>query len=242
MSIVYASDGLLSESRFQVTKYLHSHLDKNPAYCIVDVGGGANPWYAHSQYVVDIVPVETRKTICGDLNDPLTWEKVRAVQPDFIICTHLLEDVRDPFFIMAEMSRSAKAGYISMPTKHQELSRQESIFYVGHCHHRWIYTLQGDVLKAIAKMPIVNYWASAFSLFRKLCSVPYLTKRLDILGLFWPAMPDLPWLDTKKGQEPRELGFIWENSFSWECINSDYAGGNYKELANLYMHELRDGL
>lgn len=242
MPIVYASDGILEENRACVASYLQKKREQDPNYTIVDIGGGANPWFPNADYVVDIVPVKNRETICGDLNDTTTWEKVRHLQPDFLICTHVLEDIRDPFFVIDEMCRSSKAGYVSTPTKHQEFSRQESIFYVGHCHHRWIYTLHNNTLKTVAKMPIVNYWASAFFLFRKLCAVPYFQRKLDILGLFWPAMPDLPWLDKRKGLEPRELGFIWEGDFEYSCINNDYAGASYKDLATLYFKELRDGL
>lgn len=248
MSIVYASDGLRHESRAYVAAYLDKKLEENADYCIVDIGGGANPWYPHTKYIVDIVSYENterereRENINGDLHDSSLWDKVRAVHPDFIICTHVLEDIRDPFFVIDEICRSAPAGYISMPTKHQEFSRQESLFYVGHCHHRWIYTLDDNVLKAIAKMPIVNYWAPIFTFFRKLCTISLLRQKLDILGYFWPAMPDLPWLDTKKGRESRELGFIFEGGFDWQYINGDFAGTSYKELANLYMHELKSGL
>jgi hypothetical protein len=232
----------MKDTRAYVTEYLDEKKKNDPNFCVVDVGGAGNPWYPRSNYIVDMNPTEGRDIICGDINNSSTWETIRSINPDFIICTHVLEDIRNPFYVMDEIQRSSPAGYISFPTKHQELTRQESIFYVGYCHHRWIYTLAGEQLRVLSKMPITKYWSSAFYLFRKICSFKMLRKRLTIRGLFWPAVGDIPWLNKKKGHEQRELGFIWEKEFVYSIVNNDYAGYNFEALADLYTLQLRDGL
>ena len=39
---------------------------------------------------------------------------------DFAICSHTLEDVRDPLHVCAELMRVAKAGYIEVPSRVKE--------------------------------------------------------------------------------------------------------------------------
>ena len=41
---------------------------------------------------------------------------------DFVICSHTLEDVRDPIWVCSEMARIAKAGYIEVPSRLEEQS------------------------------------------------------------------------------------------------------------------------
>jgi hypothetical protein len=76
MSIIFYSDGLIKENRAYITKYLDEKRRNDPNFCIVDVGGGANPWYPRSNYIVDMNPVKGRDIICGDVNDSSTWKNI----------------------------------------------------------------------------------------------------------------------------------------------------------------------
>ena len=60
-------------------------------------------------------------------------------QFDFALCTHVLEDLRDPIWVCSEISRIAKAGYIEVPSRIVEQSLGvEHPHYAGYYHHRWL--------------------------------------------------------------------------------------------------------
>src|SRR5262249_54127295 len=40
---------------------------------------------------------------------------------DYSVCSHLLEDVRDPVAVLRELSRVARAGYIEAPSRAREI-------------------------------------------------------------------------------------------------------------------------
>src|SRR5882672_7429871 len=79
---------------------------------------------------------------------------------DFCYARHVLEDMANPFHLIAEMSRVAKAGYIETPSPICELARgvdAGSPLYRGYNHHRWIVWDNDGELTFIAKYPIVEY-------------------------------------------------------------------------------------
>ena len=60
-------------------------------------------------------------------------------QFDFALCTHVLEDLRDPIWVCSEISRIAKAGSIEVPSRVEEQSLGvEHPRYAGYYHHRWL--------------------------------------------------------------------------------------------------------
>jgi SAM-dependent methyltransferase len=64
---------------------------------------------------------------------------------DFVVCSHVLEDVRDPLRVCAEMMRVGRAGYIETPSR-----IGESILWngmVGAAHHRWFVEAEGQTLR-----------------------------------------------------------------------------------------------
>src|SRR5689334_2177711 len=86
----------------------------SPTAVVVDVGGGASP-FPRADYVIDALPYDARETL-GRLNVGIeprftreTWRQLdlcdRKPWPfpdkffDFSVCSHLLEDVRDPIWI-----------------------------------------------------------------------------------------------------------------------------------------------
>jgi hypothetical protein len=67
---------------------------------------------------------------------------------DFAICSHLLEDVRDPIWICRELCRVAKAGYIEAPSRLlEQCLGVENPCYAGYYQHRWLITLDGNRLE-----------------------------------------------------------------------------------------------
>jgi ubiquinone/menaquinone biosynthesis C-methylase UbiE len=55
---------------------------------------------------------------------------------DFLICSHTLEDLRDPIRVCREINRVAKAGYIEVPSRAMEtIFGLEHRGYPGYYHH-----------------------------------------------------------------------------------------------------------
>jgi hypothetical protein len=127
---------------------------------VVDVGGGAAP-FPRADHVIDALPFDdagrgsdgsahrglgatarysreqwTRVDLC----DRRPWPFADGAF-DFAVCSHLLEDVRDPVWVCSELARIAKAGYIEVPSRVEEQSRGvENPTYAGYSHHRWLIT------------------------------------------------------------------------------------------------------
>src|SRR5579862_8907000 len=134
---------------------------------VVDVGGGAAP-FPRANYVIDAMPFEKAGTgsdgnihqklgiepryseerwIQTDLCDRRPWP-IADRSFDFAICSHLLEDIRDPIWVCSELCRIAKAGYIEVPSRVVEQSKGvENPRHAGYYHHRWLVTRQQDRLE-----------------------------------------------------------------------------------------------
>jgi|GEM_PF-687697 len=269
MGIIQYGIEAFGPSRQRALAYLAKRKQKNPGYTVLDVGGASKPWA--DEYVDAYVDIKsfatTKRVFLGNICEPEIWDEVMAAHGrfDFVICTHVLEDIRDPVFVVRQMRRLARAGFIAMPTKHFEFTNNESRFLTGCSHHRWIYTIQtpGDTtrrrggtvsappgenphLVAMAKLPVVQCWQSPVSgLLALLCGVPgagrFVTAACRRLRLL-PAVPRLPWLLPSLGRGQLELGFLWEDSFDFKVVNNDYAGRSTAELSSLYVTALDAGM
>jgi len=117
---------------------------------VLDIGGWARPW-ARADFVVDALPYETRGVdgadgagaerftaaswMIADVNKPLPFSDK---QFDYVTCSHVLEDIRDPLRLCEEMQRVSKAGYLETPSRTMEtIYELEGRGYAGYCHHRW---------------------------------------------------------------------------------------------------------
>ena len=125
-----------------------------PTALVVDVGGGASP-FPRADHVLDAICFEQRAAL-GEMEvagarrySKETWHQLDLCDHrpwpfpdeffDFAVCSHLLEDVRDPLWICHEMCRVAKAGYVEFPSRVVEQSLGvEHPCYAGYHHHRWL--------------------------------------------------------------------------------------------------------
>lgn len=133
-------------------------LDELPGTSLVlDVGGWAEP-DPRADWVIDVGPYETRnwyRTLGAEIGGrpervrPETWVERDVCDPepwpfaddqfDFVLCTQMLEDVRDPIRVCLEIARVGKAGYLETPSAATELTRGvESPLWCGWKHHRWL--------------------------------------------------------------------------------------------------------
>ena len=138
-------------------------LDRiRPDDVVLDVGGWARP-FNRADYVLDAMPYETRgwygsaapaqggrterftkdtwiqRDVCTHEPFPFSDKSI-----DFVICSHTLEDVRDPIWVCHEMVRVAKAGYVEVPSRLAESSRGIEPGLVGWSHHRWLIDIAGE--------------------------------------------------------------------------------------------------
>ena len=143
---------------------------------VVDVGGGAAP-FPRADYVIDALPfaklgagsdgniherlgVSPRysedRWIQVDLCDRRPWP-IADKAFDFAICSHLLEDIRDPIWVCSELRRIAKAGYIEVPSRVVEQSKGvENPRHAGFYHHRWLVTRSENGLELRHKPHVLH--------------------------------------------------------------------------------------
>ncbi len=159
---------------------LRSNLPKlaeitRPLARVLDVGGGRHPFNL-ATHVMDLKPYEERD-VHGALDGEMerrftaeTWIVHDACAPpwpfpdkffDYTFCSHLLEDVRDPIGVAAELVRVSKAGYIETPSRPREIFAKARLFEarllagqmpeIGFRHHRWFVEIDGDHVRFYAK-------------------------------------------------------------------------------------------
>lgn len=132
-------------------------------FTVIDIGGSANNWC--SKHVDAIVDFNTPSGVHDgirffkmDITHPSSWVEIQEYVKlngkfDFSICTHTLEDIMNPGFVIEKLSDVSKEGYIAVPSKFRELSRIEGN-YRGYIHHRWIFINSNGIFKGFPK---INY-------------------------------------------------------------------------------------
>lgn len=119
---------------------------------VLDVGAWANP-LPRADWVIDLEPYETRGLYGGAARGDERFSKQTWIQRDicarepwpfadgqfdFAICSHVLEDIRDPVWVCSELERVAKAGYVEVPSRIEEQTHGFEGPWTGWSHHRWI--------------------------------------------------------------------------------------------------------
>ncbi|HYI38564.1 MAG TPA: methyltransferase domain-containing protein [Thermoleophilaceae bacterium] len=137
---------------------------------VLDVGGWAKP-LTRADWVLDVMPYATRGLLGSDGDGPErfgeeTWVErdicdrtpwpFEDDQFDFVVCSHVLEDIRDPLWVASELSRVAKAGYVEVPSRLEEQSRGLQGDWVGWGHHHWLIELEGDRFDFLFKPHIIH--------------------------------------------------------------------------------------
>lgn len=180
---------------------------------VIDIGGGKEKHISDKfrtiTAIADILPAPeedegvTLDWFSGDLNLPEVWNKIlRHVEHegkfDFAICTHTLEDLRNPLLAAQMLPYVAKAGIITFPSIHAEARRFEILgSYRGWRHHRWIHKViesDEEAPKILAFPKLAIFEKRAFS---KVAS----------------------WTESRE-----ELWVEWEHEFSYELFKNDHLG------------------
>jgi hypothetical protein len=138
---------------------------------VLDVGGGARP-FERADWVVDLLPYEQRG-LYGPTPDPASERFTAASwvnrdlcdrepwpfadrQFDYAVCSHTLEDVRDPVYVCSELSRVSKAGYIEVPSRLEEQSYGFQGPWVGWGHHHWLIDIDDGEITFVFKHHVLH--------------------------------------------------------------------------------------
>lgn len=138
---------------------------------VVDIGGGAQP-LRRANKVIDSLSYEMRGGYgaIGDLPerfDKKDWivrdlcEKTplpfKNKEVDFVFCSHVLEDLREPIWLCSEIVRIGKRGYIETPSRATESCRGVQDYrYPGYYHHRWLIEYRNNELVFLHKSQLLN--------------------------------------------------------------------------------------
>ena len=141
-----------------------------PEDLVLDVGAWGRP-FTRANWVLDLMPYETRGLYGRDGPDNErfnadTW-MVRDIcdrEPwpfadglfDFVVCSHTLEDVRDPVWACGEIQRVGKAGYIEVPSRLEEQSYGFQGPWVGWGHHHWLVDVGERSIEFVFKHHVVH--------------------------------------------------------------------------------------
>jgi hypothetical protein len=135
---------------------------------VLDVGGWAKP-FERADWVLDLFPYETRglygydreasapherfdagRWVLRDMCDHEPWPFADG-QFDFAVCSHTLEDIRDPVWVCHELMRVSRAGYVEVPDRREEQTYGLHGPFVGWGHHRWLVDVTGDGIAFMLK-------------------------------------------------------------------------------------------
>lgn len=138
---------------------------------VLEIGAWADP-FPRADWVVDLNPYETR----GLYGDPSRLDSerlsadrwlVRDVcdhEPlpfadnhfDYVVCSHTLEDIRDPVWVCGEMARVSRAGYIEVPAREEEQTRGVHGPFVGWSHHHWLCDIDPAGISFVLKPGVLH--------------------------------------------------------------------------------------
>jgi hypothetical protein len=117
---------------------------------VLDVGGWHEP-FARADWVLDLMPYGTRGKASGANAERFTadtWVQRDICEREpwpfsdgqfaFVVCSHTLEDVRDPVWVCSELNRVAGAGYLEVPSRLEEQTWGVNGEWAGWSHHHWL--------------------------------------------------------------------------------------------------------
>ena len=186
-----------NQNRQSVIDYILSKK-KLGKFTVVDVGGSMFGWsIPYVDAIIDFnSPPDCNKNIkhfMCDITNPYNYDEISTYilengKFDFCICTHTLEDIMNPDFVLSKIAQISNEGYIAFPSKYRELSYCEGNWR-GYIHHRWIFAIKNNVLVGFPK---IGYLEST-NLFN---SVMDLSENRQDLSFFWKEKIEFQYLNN----------------------------------------------
>jgi hypothetical protein len=114
--------------------------------------GGESEWFTRNTWM--------QRDICAREPSPF-----RDRSFDFVICSHTLEDVRDPLGVCSELVRVGKAGHIEVPSRADESTwGVERPHQAGLAHHRWLIDIRENEVVFLPEYAMIyRDWGFALS-------------------------------------------------------------------------------
>ena len=199
---------------------------KNDRYTVLDIGGLANRWAdGVADYYVDLLESPDKNVIAGDICAEETWHEINKIGPDFVICTHVLEDIRDPGFVMRKINELNISGFISFPTFQSELSfGMQSNNYLGWAHHRWILSITDKPTTKIIlfpKLPQISCGKKQDFLSKLYTRSDKIKSILRGFNFTPKNIGFSPLIDYNFASNKLETGFIFKGIIPFEYANND---------------------
>lgn len=136
---------------FLCEKYSHSKK-------ILEIGPGNIKFPIATHFIDHTNYLNSKNTVCMDIeNTKLPFDDNEF---DFIYCRHVIEDLHNIDFVLKEISRIGKSGYIECPSIMAELCRHiefDTLSYRGYCHHIYINWVINNKLYILPKYPLIEY-------------------------------------------------------------------------------------
>ncbi|MBR8835806.1 MAG: hypothetical protein DSM106950_17755 [Stigonema ocellatum SAG 48.90 = DSM 106950] len=221
---------------------------------IMDAGGWFKP-FPRATHVVDIMPWETRgarlqlEPLEKERFTKETWFQLDFLAPelkipfddkyfDFSICSQTLEDLSEPIYLIHELIRVSRAGYIEVPSRlHEQTIGVKDAFSdrLGHPHHHYIIDNEEGTLVFCSKEDSLSSskysYAIPFQLYRKVTTA---NSELAVTNLFWQDKFEVRfesgYLVERKAREFKE-----SLSISWQYLLYDKAFRIGRRVKNLFL-------
>jgi hypothetical protein len=205
------------ESRSRVINFIKTQRSIKP-FTVVDVGGSFIGWSNEvTDCIVDFSLTSENRSqkvvfnfdITGETGEGWTLIKKYVKENgnfDFCICTHTLEDIINPVFVVRQIESIAKSGFISFPSKYAEFSRLHKHLGLhgrGYFHHRWVFDKSRE--NSIIAYSKVNYLEE---------------RKFD-------ALMDASWSCA-------ELSCYWDTSIELEYANNNCMGTDLETFCKIY--------
>lgn len=180
-----------------------------PGDRVLDIGGSGQP-FRRANAVIDVQPYEMRYVrnsflralpqhftkdswVVQDICDSSKPFPFKDKEFDFVLCAQVLEDIRDPIYVVREIQRVGKRGLIEIPSRfYEQLSGLEFPNMSGAQHHRWIIELRKN--KTTGKNELVftfkdhKVHRDPYRIMRprfKTLTYPYLNPFYESLDVLW---------------------------------------------------------
>jgi SAM-dependent methyltransferase len=126
---------------------------------VLEIGPGCRPFSKANTFVDQgAVPGPITDYHRVDINrEPLPF---RDKEVDFVYCRHVLEDLYNPLFLLGEINRVAKAGYLETPSPIVECTRGVdggSPIWRGFHHHHNLFYVDNGTLFVLRKLPLIEH-------------------------------------------------------------------------------------
>jgi len=215
----------LLDNREEVICYIKEK--KREGAKIIDFGSRGDSWTKDFvDAIVDIKPnlQLEKKSYLADFNYLSSFEDIDKY--NISITSHTLEDLRSPNFLLDALESLSDEGFIIVPSSHAELSYLESFDYLGCCHHRWIFTFDGEKLVIYPKLSSLNLFFGTTISPKRVFGTS--SKIKVLFKIYYPLIYIFNFLfkkrfkDNNKTNRREELIIHWKKKINYEFINNDF--------------------